>query len=128
MNAETQAGTPSRTVLVIDDEALVRDVVARMVEDLGYAAVTAADGQSGLAILDNEAIDAVLVDMTMPLMSGADVVAAVRTKRPGLPVVLCSGYDRDGRGPVQADAYLPKPFRLDALEATLAKLLPLRSV
>jgi PAS domain S-box-containing protein len=118
----------SRTVLVIDDEALVRDVVARMVEDLGYAAVTAADGQTGLAMLDKESIDAVLVDMTMPLMSGADVVAAVRTKRPGLPVVVCSGYDRDGRGPVQADAYLPKPFRLDALQRTLAKLLPLRSV
>ena len=97
-----------------------------MVEDLGYAAITAADGVQGLALLDG--VDAVLVDMTMPIMSGADVVAAVRAKRPGIPVVICSGYDRDGRGPVQADAYLPKPFRLDALQRTLAKLLPLRSV
>jgi CheY-like chemotaxis protein len=128
MRAATAPPVTALTVLVIDDEALVRDVVARMVEDLGYAAMTAADGHSGLAILEKEAIDAVLVDMTMPLMSGAEVVAAVRTKRPGLPVVLCSGYDRDGKGPVQADAYLPKPVRLDALEATLAKLLPLRSV
>ena len=115
-------------MLVIDDEALVRDVVARMVEDLGYAAVTAADGQSGLDVVDRQAVDAVLVDLTMPQMSGADVVGALRARRPGLPVVLCSGYDRDGRGPVQADAYLPKPFRIDALERTLAKLLPLRSV
>ncbi|HUS31371.1 MAG TPA: ATP-binding protein [Kofleriaceae bacterium] len=126
--AAAQPPTTAPTVLVIDDEALVRDVVARMVEDLGYLAMTAADGQTGLALLDKETIDAVLVDLTMPQMSGADVVAAVRTKRPGLPVVICSGYDRDGRGPVQADAYLPKPFRLDALERTLAKLLPLRSV
>ena len=116
----------ARTVLVIDDEDLVRDVVARMVNDLGYTAVTAADGPAGLALVDR--VDAVLVDLTMPQMSGTDVVAAVRAKRPELPVVVCSGYDRDNRGPVQADAYLPKPFRIDALERTLAKLLPLRSV
>lgn len=118
--------TGSRTVLVIDDEALVRDVVARMVEDLGYSAMTAADGPSGIDLA--ERADAVLVDLTMPQMSGADVVAALRLKRPNLPVVVCSGYDRDSRGPIQADAYLPKPFRIDALERTLAKLLPLRSV
>jgi CheY-like chemotaxis protein len=116
----------SRTVLVIDDEALVRDVVARMVEDLGYSAMTAADGPSGIDLA--ERADAVLVDLTMPHMSGADVVAALRQRRPNLPVVVCSGYDRDSRGPIQADAYLPKPFRIDALERTLAKLLPLRSV
>ncbi len=122
----TTGGT--RTVLVIDDEDLVRDVVARMVQDLGYAALTAADGKAGLDLVDAKQVDAVLVDLTMPQMSGADVVAALRLRRPELPVVVCSGYDRDSRGPVQADAYLAKPFRIDALERTLAKLLPLRSV
>jgi CheY-like chemotaxis protein len=117
-----------RTVLVIDDEAFVRDVLARMVEDLGYSAVTAADGVAGLALVDQQAIDAVLVDLTMPRMNGADVVAALRARRPSLPVVVCSGYDRDGRGAIQADAYLPKPFGIDALERTLAKLLPLQNV
>jgi len=118
----------NRTVLVVDDEDLVRDVVARMIEELGYSAVTAPDGESALALLDARAVDAVLVDLTMPTMSGADVIAAVRERKPGLPVVLCSGFDRSGRGPVSADAYLPKPFRIEALERTLAKLLPLRSV
>ncbi|MDB4952534.1 MAG: Blue-light-activated protein [Myxococcales bacterium] len=120
----TPAIAAIRTVLVIDDEAIVRDVVARMVEDLGYAAVTAADGVIGLALLERQTIDAVLVDLTMPRMDGAAVIAVLRERRPGLPIVLCSGYDRDGRGPVVADAYLPKPFRLDALEQTLARLLP----
>ncbi len=118
----------SRTVLVIDDEDLVRDVVARMVEDLGYAAVTAADGRAGLELVDRQSVDVVLVDLTMPNMSGSDVCAALRQRRPDLPLIVCSGYDRDSRGPVQADAFLPKPFRIDALERTLAKLLPLRSV
>jgi PAS domain S-box-containing protein len=128
VHAASQPPTSAPTVLVIDDEDLVRDVVARMVEDLGYAAVTASDGKAGLELVDRHTVDAVLVDLTMPLMSGADVVAALRARFPNLPVVLCSGYDRDGRGPIQADAYLPKPFRIDALERTLAKLLPLRSV
>jgi CheY-like chemotaxis protein len=114
----------SRTVLVIDDEDLVRDVVARMIEDLGYAAVTAADGAAGLAVVDRQSIDAVLVDLSMPQMSGTDVVARIRERRPAIPVVVCSGFGRDGRGPVQADAYLPKPFRIEALEKTLAKILP----
>jgi two-component system, cell cycle sensor histidine kinase and response regulator CckA len=128
MRAQSPAGAGARTVLVIDDEALVRDVVARMVEDLGYAAVTACSGEAGLEVIDQQPVDAVLVDLTMPQMNGKDVVAALRQRKPDLPVVVCSGYDRDGRGPVQADAYLSKPFRIDALERTLAKLLPLRSV
>ena len=77
---------------------------------------------SGLALVDERTVDAVLVDLTMPRMNGADVVAALRTKRPELPIVLCTGYDRDRKGPVEATAYLPKPFRIEALEATLAKL------
>jgi CheY-like chemotaxis protein len=123
--APTPPPTPStRVVLVIDDEDLVRDVVARMVEDLGYGTLTAADGASGLALVEAHAIDAVLVDMTMPRMSGRDVIEQLRARRPKLPIIVCSGFDRDGHGPVRADAYLPKPFRIDVLERTLAKLLP----
>ena len=113
----------ARCVLVVDDEDLVREVVARMVEDLGYVVLTASDGPEALAIVATQPVDAVLVDMTMPLMTGGEVIAALRATNPTLPVILCSGYDRDRRGPVAADAYLPKPFRLDALETTLAALL-----
>ena len=116
------ANPASRRVLVIDDEELVRDVVARMLEDLGYSAVTASDGVAALELVGREAIDAVLVDLTMPLMSGADVIAALRNRHPDLPVILCTGFDRDRRGPVEADAYLPKPFRIEALEQTLSAI------
>jgi two-component system cell cycle sensor histidine kinase/response regulator CckA len=112
----------SHTVLVIDDEDLVRDVVARMIEDLGYAAITAIDGPAGLAIIESVPVDAVLVDLTMPRMGGAEVVTALRERRPGLPIILCSGFDRDGRA-TGADAYLPKPFRLEALGNALTKVL-----
>jgi two-component system, cell cycle sensor histidine kinase and response regulator CckA len=128
MRAMSEPPATALTVLIIDDEDLVRDVIARMIEDLGYAAVTARDGVTGLDLIERGPIDAVLVDMTMPVMSGDEVIAALRKRHPNLPVVLCSGYDRASRGPVTADAYLPKPFRIEVLERTLAKLLPLRSV
>jgi PAS domain S-box-containing protein len=111
------------TVLIIDDEDLVRDVVARMIEDLGYATITATDGPAGLAILDHLPVDIVLVDLTMPSISGAEVVTALRERRPDLPIIQCSGFDREGRGG-HADAYLPKPFQIDALEQALTRLLP----
>jgi PAS domain S-box-containing protein len=110
------------TVLVIDDEDLVRDVVARMIEDLGYSAITATDGATGLAIVETVPVDAVLVDLTMPRMGGAEVVTALRERRPGLPIILCSGFDRDGRAS-GADVYLPKPFRIETLDHALSKVL-----
>src|SRR5688572_27900237 len=113
----------TRTVLVIEDEDIRGCVDMRLTEDLGTAAVTASDGIAGIEMVAERTIDAVLVDLTMPRMNGADVVAALRAKRPELPIVLCTGYDRDRKGPVEANAYLPKPFRIEALEATLAKLL-----
>jgi len=59
-------------------------------------------------------------------MGGLDVVNALRRRRPDLPIVVCSGFDRDVRA-IRADAYLPKPFRIEVLEGTLARLLPPRS-
>jgi CheY-like chemotaxis protein len=113
----------TRTILLIDDERLVRDVVTRMIEDLGYTAVPVADGQAGLDVAAQHPFDLALVDLTMPNMSGAEVIARLRERHPDLPVVLCSGFDRGGRGPVKADGYLPKPFRIEELEEILKKLL-----
>jgi two-component system cell cycle sensor histidine kinase/response regulator CckA len=117
--AAAPATANGHTVLIIDDEDLVRDVVARMIEDLGYAAITATDGTAGLAIVDSLPIDAVLVDLTMQQATGPHVVSALRERRPNLPIILCSGFDRSA----SADAYLPKPFRIDALDQTLTRLL-----
>jgi nitrogen-specific signal transduction histidine kinase/CheY-like chemotaxis protein len=117
--AQPQTG---QTVLIVDDEDLIRDVVARMIEDLGYSAITATDAQAGLAIVDNLPVDAVLIDLTTPPAT-THLAMTVRARRPSLPIILCSGFDHDGG----ADAYLPKPFRIDALDQTLARLLPRRT-
>lgn len=113
----------SPTLLIVDDEEAVRDVLARLVEDLGYAAIAAADGAAALTVLEGGApIDAVLIDLTMPGLSGGALVQEVRRRRAELPVILCSGYERDRKGMPSADGFLSKPFRLDALEALLTGL------
>ncbi len=111
------------SVLVVDDEDPVRDVLVRLIEDLGYAAIAAADGAQALGVLDGAAVvDAVLLDLTMPGLSGAALVAEIRRRRPALPIIVCSGYDRDRKGMPPAQGYLAKPFRIEALRALLASL------
>jgi two-component system, cell cycle sensor histidine kinase and response regulator CckA len=119
----TPIPTPVLNILVVDDEDLVRDVLSRMIEDLGYAVIAVSDGAEALAVADRSevALDAVILDLTMPTMSGRTVLTALRARRPGVPIVLCSGYDRerDASGPA-GDAFLRKPFRMEDLERILA--------
>lgn len=111
-----------RTVLIVDDEDSVRDVLVRLIEDLGYAAIAASDGAQALAVLSGGAtVEAVLVDLTMPGMSGAALIAEIRQRLPELPVIVCSGYDRSRNGPT-VHGYLAKPFRIEALSELLASL------
>jgi PAS domain S-box-containing protein len=106
-------------VLVVDDEPLVRDVVCRMLDDVGYAAVCAADGPTALALLAEQPVDAVVLDLSMPGMSGHDVLSAIRADRPALPVVVVSGQDRDRAQASGASGFLAKPFHFDELIAAL---------
>jgi PAS domain S-box-containing protein len=106
-------------VLVVDDEPLVREVVCRMLEDSGYVALAAADGPSALELLGARAVDAVVLDLSMPGMSGVQVLAAIRAERPALPVIVVSGAERDRADAVGASSFLAKPFHFDELAAAL---------
>jgi PAS domain S-box-containing protein len=85
----------SETILVIDDEPAVRQASKSILESYGYRVVVAANGKEGLNLFQapSEEIDAVLLDMTMPVMSGEETLVRLRTIRPDIPVVLSSGYD-----------------------------------
>jgi PAS domain S-box-containing protein len=106
------------TVLVVEDEEGVREVVGRMLERLGFQVLMADDGVAALERLDAEAADAtmVLLDLSMPRMGGADCLRHIRERRPTLPVVLMSGYTEqdvarkliDNAG--DSTAFLQKPF------------------
>jgi signal transduction histidine kinase len=103
------------TVLIVDDEALVRRAAQQALERYGYAVRTASGGREALDILTEDAsIEVVVLDLTMPVMNGAETLARIRTLRPQLPVVLSSGYnevDATRRFASEASAvFLQKPY------------------
>jgi PAS domain S-box-containing protein len=114
---------PAGTVLVIDDDPDVRRMTVSSLEALGYHPLEAADGPSGLALMDGAAPDALVLDFAMPGMNGAEVARAVWARRPGLPIVFVSGYaDTAAIESVAGDkaGVLRKPFRLDDLQQALS--------
>ncbi|MEN9938154.1 MAG: hypothetical protein RLZZ387_4733 [Chloroflexota bacterium] len=118
-----------RTVLVIDDEEGVRTLVARTLERDGVATLVAADGQMGVDLFRSRApeIDGVILDMTMPRMSGRETCQAIWQIRPEVPVVLISGYSAQeiaGAFPEAAlAAVLQKPFRTTDLRTAVRRML-----
>jgi DNA-binding response OmpR family regulator len=104
------------TILVIDDEEVVRKLARAALERAGYQVLDAADGATGLAILEEHknAISLVLLDMGMPEMSGRTVLTKIRETGISVPVAICSGYGESEVSRQLADcdfiAVIHKPF------------------
>jgi CheY-like chemotaxis protein len=103
------------TVLVVDDDAGVRRVACRLLESFGLTVRTASSGAEAIAIVEAEpeACDAVLLDLTMPEMSGTEAFDRLQAIRPGLPVVLMSGYHEEELRPeldARISGFIQKPF------------------
>jgi nitrogen-specific signal transduction histidine kinase len=112
------------TILVIDDEPDVRQVVARLLEQRGFSVLTAASAREGIArcARAGEGLRAVLLDLTMPLQGGTETLPLLRAVRPGVPVILMSGHAREA-APREADGFLPKPFSEDAFYSIVGRVL-----
>ena len=80
------------TVLVIDDEAGIRDILADILGDEGYTVLTAGDGVVGLGLLEREVVDCLLLDVWLPGKGGLEVLQLVRERYPRIPVVMISGH------------------------------------
>lgn len=106
----------TETVLVIDDERLVRNAVRGVLEPMGYTVREAPDGESGLALFQRERdrIDVVLLDVSMPGVRGETVFANIRVEAPHAKVILFAGY-RPPQAPEGAAGMLQKPFELEDL-------------
>jgi CheY-like chemotaxis protein len=86
-----------RQVLLVDDEATVRETLAAALEDAGYAVRVAGDGTEALRILESDApVDVLVTDLAMPGMDGLAVIRSARQQRPDLPSVLLTGYAGHG--------------------------------
>ena len=122
-----EAETPPRraaTILVVDDDDLVLASTAAVLEDLGHRVVEAASGAAALqALADGLAPDLLITDQAMPSMTGLQLIAEVRRRHPGLPVLLATGYadlPRDARG---APPRLAKPYSRQQIRDEVDRLL-----
>src|SRR5690349_16426953 len=110
-----------KTVLVIDDEVPILDLVASILNEAGYQVVTAGDGEEGLARVENVRPDVVLSDVMMPRMDGREICSRLRSSPSfrNIPIVLMSaGHSRVSLDGCEYDAFLRKPFGVDELLAT----------
>jgi CheY-like chemotaxis protein len=115
-----------RRVLVIDDDASVREVVCLLLASFGYDCQSASDGARGLARFDEGGWDIVLTDLGMPGMSGWAVADAIRRQSHTMPIVLITGRidsEVQRRAEERGLPVVPKPFRVEMLRAVVASLL-----
>lgn len=117
-----------KTVLVVDDEEDLRQVLKDALITFGYTVITAVNGKEGVELfrLNRNLIDIVLLDMAMPVMNGADAFKAIRRIDPNAKVLIASGYDAasssitlESEGTVK---FIEKPFNLHALKSLLSQL------
>ena len=107
------------TILVVDDEPMVREVAALTLQSEGFAVVTARDGREALHVLDSRNdISVVILDLSLPDVGAAEMVGSIRRRRPGIPVILSSGHPepivtRGLQGEVAT--FLPKPWEMSRL-------------
>ncbi|NQZ95090.1 MAG: response regulator, partial [Myxococcales bacterium] len=121
----------SETILVVDDEDLVRGAAGRMLELSGYQVIEASSGSRAVEIIRRgSAVDLALVDLTMPVMDGEQTFVALRAVAPDLPVVFMSGHSREDVGlrvaGKERSSHITKPFRISVLSETIAALLASR--
>lgn len=117
--------TETSRILVIDDEARIRDACNLVLSDQGFEVATAGDGDRGLAMIQEAHFDIILVDLMMPGLSGLEVLSIVREKHPDTMVIVITGYatlehsiEAMKKG---AFDFIPKPFTPDQLRTVVEK-------
>ena len=110
------------TILVVDDEQPIRELVGRLLERRGHRVIVCGSAREALAV--TEAIDLLLVDLVLPDMNGCDLSEALRRRCPHLPVVLMSGYlSEKALMPPPPSVFLQKPMLPAAVAQAVEGLL-----
>jgi two-component system cell cycle sensor histidine kinase/response regulator CckA len=123
--APAQAGT----ILIVDDEDVVRELLSEMLQHLGFHTIAARDGLEAVDIYRDQCneIDLVFLDMIMPRLSGKETFLEMKRIRPDVRVILSTGFSRDGSVQEVLDqgilGFIQKPYSLDQLSASISEAL-----
>jgi signal transduction histidine kinase len=126
--AAPAAPTGAETILLVEDEARVRKLIAGVLTSRGYTVLEAARGEEAirLARTHERPVDLAVVDVVMPEMSGPDLIRQIAPLRPGMRVLYISGHTEEAiahHGIPESGAFLPKPFLPDTLAAKVREVL-----
>jgi len=131
LDSELPPTTGHGTILLVEDNHMLRDIVAKRLSDLGYRVIQAANGLQGLdALADDKgpAPDLVITDIILPLLSGQEMARLLRLKNPNIKVLFTSGYsDRSilPHGiPDSGIEIIRKPFTINRLANKITEILP----
>jgi two-component system cell cycle sensor histidine kinase/response regulator CckA len=103
------------SILLVDDDDIVRDVTRAILEASGYDVTEAPDGARALALVQEQDFDLVLADLVMPVVPGPELARRLRPLRPDLPILFMSGYSESGTQDVEDILVVPKPFTIAVL-------------
>ena len=110
------------TIMVVDDEAIVRLLLKTILENSNYVVLEAFDGPDALHIVYHHHIDLAIVDSDMPLMQGSELVRQIKVKRPNMPIIMITANPPANHG---CDVLLVKPIKsADILSAVNSLLAP----
>ena len=117
-------------ILVIDDVAMMRDLIRRMLERAEHSVIEAADGEAGIAVVEMQDPALVITDLIMPKKEGIETIQQIRRSHPNTKIIAMSGHVRpdgvsylDAARKLGADAILAKPFLRAALLDVVDRLL-----
>jgi nitrogen-specific signal transduction histidine kinase/CheY-like chemotaxis protein len=122
----------AETVLLVDDEEMIRDVAASMLEKIGYRVIVSSSGEEAVDVVtgSGESIQIVVLDMIMPGMDGGETFDRIRALQPRIPVLLSSGYTIDGQATEilnrGCNGFIQKPFNLSELSTKIREILDSR--
>jgi DNA-binding response OmpR family regulator/anti-anti-sigma regulatory factor len=116
-------------ILTIDDSSTIRSIITKQMVDLGFEVDHAEDGQQGLAKLEEISVDLILLDVTMPVMDGPTMLAALRERGDRTPVIMLTSESKrsivSGAVKLGIEDYILKPFKPDELRGKVMKALKL---
>jgi CheY-like chemotaxis protein len=123
------ADTPMKSVLVVDDNELVRNLIETVLKNAGLDVVTAASGPDAIRLLEkrSDSIACVLQDLSLPSMPGEQVVSELHKIKPGLPVIILTvddaAYNASRLAGLSLSGYIQKPFDANVLVAKVTALI-----